>query len=188
MTTTEIEKYFSELNDGLKKIGIIGEMYLFGGAVMCLALKSRVSTKDIDAVFEPKDKIYEIAKEISESNGLQKDWINDAVKGFLSDKGEFSEYSEMSNLRVFTAVPEYVLSMKCMSMRIGESEDVEDVKFLLKHLSIKSQNELMELISKYYREENLPQKTFYAIQEIFEQLLQDNNGNDFQNSDIGLSR
>ena len=69
--------------------------------------------------------------------GCPPDWLNDAVKGYLSDRGDFHPYLESSNLRVLTAAPEYLLAMKCMAMRLGEEfHDEDDVRFLLRYLNL----------------------------------------------------
>lgn len=170
MTKEEMLLYFDALNQELSKRAVVGELYLTGGAVMCLVLHARPTTKDIDALFEPKTKLYEAASSVAKEFALNKDWLNDAVKGFLSAKGKFDEYEEKSNLKIFTAAPEYVLAMKCLSMRLGESEDFSDVEFLIAHLQIKSRSDVLHLVSKYYPEEQIPQRTYYALEEIFEKI------------------
>lgn len=89
------------------------------------------------------------------------------MKGFLSPKGSFRDYREMSNLRIMTAEPEYLLAMKCMSMRIGdESHDMDDIRFLLNHLGIKRYDRAISVVARYYPVERIPQKTIYALKEI----------------------
>jgi hypothetical protein len=63
------------------------------------------------------------------------DWLSDAVKAFLSPRGEFDRYLELSHLQVFVAQPNYMLALKCMAMRSGEEfQDVDDARYLLRHL------------------------------------------------------
>jgi len=169
MEKADIEKYLVELNEELSKEGIVGEMNIYAGAAMCLVFSNRRSTHDIDAVFTPKQIIYGAARKISERHGLPEDWLNDAVKGFVSEKGDFSLYMDLPNLRIYTTSPEYTLAMKCMSMRIGESSDVDDIKVLLNHLKIRSVDEVVRVAESYYPPEMIPQKTFYALQEILEE-------------------
>jgi len=57
------------------------EMYVVGGAAIALTFDERRSTRDIDAVFEPKRAIYDAAAEIAGERGLAEGWLNDAVKG-----------------------------------------------------------------------------------------------------------
>ncbi len=61
MRRGEIHDLLTELGRRLAARGIAGEMYVVGGAAIALAFDERRSTRDIDAVFEPKAAIYEVA-------------------------------------------------------------------------------------------------------------------------------
>ena len=169
LTAQQIDVLFEELNQELARTSVRGEVYVVGGAVMCLALHARTATKDVDALFRPASEIRKAAEIVASQSGFDvpPDWLNDAVKGFLSPRGDFRDYRELSNLRIMTAAPEYLLAMKCMSMRIGdESHDLDDARFLLDLLAIGSYDEALSVVAKYYPVERLPQKTFYALEEI----------------------
>jgi hypothetical protein len=65
------------------------------------------------------------------------------------------------------ALPQYLLAMKCLAMRIGaEFHDEEDVRFLLRLLNIRSYDQALAVITKYYPLERFPQKTLYALEEL----------------------
>jgi len=163
----DIEKLFERLNIELERSGIVGEIYLVGGAVMCLVFDARASTKDVDAFFRPAKELRAASRRIALGTPLHEDWLNDAVKGFLSDRGEFHPYMERSHLRVLTAAPEYLLAMKCMAMRIGEEfHDEQDVRFLLRALNVAKLDAALETVGRYYPVERLPQKTLYALEEM----------------------
>ena len=163
----DIERLFRQLNDELAGTGVTGEVYLVGGAVMCLVFDARRSTKDIDAFFRPARAVREAAQRVAAASGLSPDWLNDAVKGYLSDKGDFRPYLESSNLRVLTAAPEYLLAMKCLAMRLGEEfHDEDDVRFLLRYLNLVDYRAALEILTRYYPLEQFPQKTLYALEEI----------------------
>jgi hypothetical protein len=171
MEKEQIEFYLEKLSEALEKQDVKGEIVLYGGAVMVLAFKARPSTKDVDAVFIPKDLIYQAAGEVEDQFGAPESWLNDAVKGFVSLREEVDPYRDLPNLKVFTAAPEYLLAMKCMSLRIGlGSSDVEDVRFLIRHLGLTSAKDLLDRIEKYYPRNQISPKTQFAVEELFETL------------------
>ena len=108
------------LNDELAAAGVKGQVNVAGGAVMCLAFDARASTWDVDATFEPSVAVLDAALRVAAREGVRDTWLNDAVKGYMSDRGEFAPFLELSHLKVFCAVPEYMLAMKCLALRIGE--------------------------------------------------------------------
>lgn len=167
LSKVEIEKLLKLLEEKLKSRTVIGEIYLVGGAVMCLAFNARPATKDIDAYFKPSQLIRELSKEIAEEQDLAPNWLNDAVKGYLSDKGKYSTYLELPNLKIFVATAEYLLAMKCLALRIGaEFSDENDIRYLLRYLNIEEYQDALNIITQYYPLEKFPQKTLYALEEI----------------------
>jgi hypothetical protein len=151
--------------DELGKQNITGEVCLFGGTVMVLAFSARLTTKDVDALFQPTQVIRELARRIAIDQGLPADWLNDGVKGFVSARHETTagNLPQFPHLRLTMPVPEYLLAMKCMAARIGgttsEPSDVADVTFLIRHLTLKSAKEVLDLVGLYYPENRIPVKT-----------------------------
>ncbi|MEO8127623.1 MAG: DUF6036 family nucleotidyltransferase [Bryobacteraceae bacterium] len=117
-------------------MGIVGEINIFGGTSMVLAFQARQSTKDVDAIFAPANEVREAARSVAGQLDLPIDWLNDAVKGFVSERSRFEKIEglEFSNLRVQTPIAEYLLAMKVMAARAGlsgERGDGEDIAFLI---------------------------------------------------------
>ena len=169
LRTDDIARLFELLNAELSPMNVIGEVYLVGGAVMCLVFEARQSTQDVDAFFKPTQMVRAAAKRVAASTGLADDWLYDAAKGYLSDKGDFDAFLELSNLRVMTATPAYLLAMKCLAMRLGEEfHDEEDVRFLLRYLNLTDYKSAIEIVARYYPLERFPQKTLYALEEMLE--------------------
>ena len=163
----DIRRLFALLNDELRASGTEGELFLVGGAVMCLAYAARPSTQDVDGLFRPARPVREAAARVAVHAGVSPDWLNDGVKGFLSDRGEFSLFIEFDHLRVMVALPEYMLAMKCLALRIGaESHDEDDIRYLLRHLALGSYEQAVAIITRYYPLERFPQKTLYALGEL----------------------
>jgi hypothetical protein len=134
---------------------------------MCLAYAARPSTQDVDALFKPSKQVREAAARVAARAGMDPDWLNDGVKGFMSAHGDFSPFLERDHLSVMVAQPEYLLAMKCLAMRIGaEFHDEDDVRYLLRQLDIRRYDQAISVIEKYYPLDRFPQKTLYALAEI----------------------
>lgn len=167
LASRDIRRLFDLLNAALRHEAIEGDLFVVGGAVMCLAYAARPSTQDVDALFRPARQIRTLAARVAVEAGLPPDWLNDAVKGFLSERGDFVPFLELDHLRVLVAQPEYLLAMKCLAMRIGaEFFDEDDVRYLLRHLDISSYEQAVAVITRYYPIERFPQKTLYALAEL----------------------
>ena len=167
LSAKQLHRLFRELNDELAASDCKGELYLVGGAVMCLAHAARPSTEDVDAFFRPAREVREAAARVAVRSGIPADWLNDAVKGFMSELGSYRPWLELSHLRVMVAQPQYLLAMKCLAFRIGaEFHDEDDVRFLLRLLEIRSYAKALETITHYYPHERFPHKTLYALGEL----------------------
>ena len=58
-------------------------------------------------------------------------------------------------------------AMKCLAMRIGaEFRDECDVRYLLRHLDVRSADKAVQITGRCYPLERFPQKTLYALQEL----------------------
>ena len=167
LTKKQIEALFLKLNEKLKAEGIRGEVGIVGGAVMCLVFNARQATKDIDGIFMPTQKIREFIKEISDEEGIPEDWLNDGAKGYIQGDFERREVLSRSHLTVWAPQPEYMLAMKCISARI-DTQDAGDVRYLIRHINLKSVNEVLDLVAKYYPRTQVPAKTEFFIEELFE--------------------
>ena len=167
LTTADILRLFDLLNEELAAAETHGELYLVGGAVMCLALEARASTRDVDGWFQPAARVREAAARAAVRAGVPEHWLNDAVKGWLSPRGEFDRYLDRSHLQVFLAQPEYLLAMKCMAMRLGEEfHDLDDVRYLLRYLNLTSAEEALAVVTRYFDAAQVPIKTRLALEEL----------------------
>jgi hypothetical protein len=160
-----ILRLFTALNDELRRVGVRGEIGICGGAVMCLVFNARESTKDVDAVFLPTQEIRDASKVVAEKLGVPEDWLNDAAKGFFLSQPPVHDVVELSNLRVWAPQADYMLAMKCVSARF-DSHDLDDTKFLLAHLGIRSVEEASRIIEQYYPRKVIPAKTRFLLEEL----------------------
>jgi hypothetical protein len=167
LTSADIRRLLDLLNDELASEGAEGELHLVGGAVMCLVLDARDATRDVDAFFRPAGIMREAAARVADRVGVPRSWLNDGVKAFLSPRGDFDPFLELSNLRVMVATPEYLLAMKCAAMRLGEEfRDLDDIRFLLRYLNITQAEEAMAVVLQYFDEVQVLPKTRFALEEI----------------------
>jgi len=167
LTNADIRRCLDLLNEELRTIEIRGELYLVGGAVMCLALNARPATRDVDAFFSPSKAIRQAAARVAVKAGVPDAWLNDAVKAYLSPRGDFASYLELSHLAVFVAQPTYLLAMKCAALRLGEEfHDLDDVRYLLRYLNIGTVEEALAIVGKYFDESRLHPKTRLALEEL----------------------
>ena len=167
LTGKDIRRLFELLNKELRNTGVEGEVFLVGGAVMCLAYEVRPSTRDVEAYFRPARAVRQAAARVAARADIEPDWLNDAVKGFLSENGRFNPFLELDHLRIMVAQPEYLLAMKCLSLRIGpEFHDEDDIRYLLRFLNLDRYESAVAIISRFYPEERFPQKTLYALEEL----------------------
>jgi hypothetical protein len=167
LAQSDLRRLFELLNDELRASVTEAELFLVGGAVMCLAYAVRPSTQEVDGVFRPTSQVREAAARVAARVGLRFDWLNDSVKGFMSTRGDFASFLELDHLRVMVAQPAYLLAMKCLAMRIGaEFHDEEDVRYLLRLLEIWTYEQAVAIIGRYYPLERFPQKALYALAEL----------------------
>ncbi|MEM7385478.1 MAG: hypothetical protein AAF514_11085 [Verrucomicrobiota bacterium] len=166
------------INSFLKARGTRGEIGIYGGACMCLAFSARNSTKDIDAVFEPAQAVRKAAFETAAELGWDWNWLNDDVKSFLSKeatepKVDTLEWPEFSHLKVFTARADYLLAMKILASRANGEEDpspdLSDAVFLCRQLGIRKKETILEIVTRYYPDKDLPERADFFIHEILKQ-------------------
>jgi hypothetical protein len=170
LSSGEIRRLLTLLDADLATHGVDGEVYLVGGAVMCLAFNAREATKDVDGLFEPAKAIREAAARVAAASGLDTSWLNDAVKGYLSPRGEFEPFLDLPHLKVFVAHPRYLLAMKCAALRLGEEfHDLDDVRYLLRYLNVSSVDEALAIVTQYYDASQLLPKTRLILEELLPQ-------------------
>ena len=175
LTREAIVKALHALSDELGRHDVLGEVCLFGGTVMVPAFAARLSTKDVDALFQPAQPIRELAARIATEQHLPADWLNDGVKGFVSARHQTTagNLPQFPHLRLTMPVPEYLLAMKCMAARLGgtagDSTDVADIAFLIRHLQLKSAPTVLDIVAQYYPANQVPAKTQFLVEGLFEE-------------------
>jgi len=165
----------ARLDELLREKGVIGEICIFGGAAMVLAFDARESTRDVDGIFVPKQDVIASARQVAEEYGFEPDWLNDGVKGFISDEAEFTAdgMPVFNNLRIMRPTTEYLLAMKCLASRAAHATtdgDRADIMTLLKLTGITDAAEVCDLVVRYYKESLLPPRVRFYIEELVSEL------------------
>lgn len=165
MDRTEIIAALTALGEALERRGVQGELYVVGGAAIALAYDRRRSTRDIDAVFEPKAAVYEAAAEVAEQLALAPGWLNDAVKGFLGgDDPEAAPVLEVPGLRCLAASPRMLLALKVLAHRVGEDED--DVLLLAHEIGLGTAEEVLGVAEDVFGD-RLDSAARFFVEELF---------------------
>lgn len=175
LSKEQIISAFSALNEKLMTKEIIGEICVFGGAAMVLAFDARQSTRDVDGIFVPKGAMIDAISDVADEFKLRPDWLNDGVKGFVSESGDLTDEGmpQFSHLRIMRPSSAYLLAMKCLASRVGGYDtagDEEDVLTLIKQLGFTSSSQVFEVIGRYYSEALIQPKTRYFVEELMEQV------------------
>ncbi len=149
MDRGEILRALSALGLRLAGRGVVGELYVVGGAAIALAFDERRATRDIDAVFEPKLVVYEEAARVADELNLPEGWLNDGVKGFLAGPDPWpTTVFEVPGLRVQSASAEMLLALKCLAHRLGEDDG--DVRLLARHLGLTDPEDVLDLVVRVF--------------------------------------
>jgi hypothetical protein len=123
LSADDIGRLFGELASELDAAGQRAEIFLVGGAAIALCFDARRATRDLDAGFAPTDSVRRAAASVAEREGLDPDWLNDAVKGLLPGPDAAVRYFEAPGLLVDVASAEYLLAMKLFSSRVETDAD-----------------------------------------------------------------
>lgn len=165
MDRAEILALLRELAGRLHDRGVEAEMYVVGGAAIALAFDERRSTRDVDAVFEPKQIVYEVAREMAGERDLPPGWLNDAVKGFLAgDDRDAICVLELPGLRVSTASPRMLVALKVLAHRVGEDET--DLRLLAADMGLRSAAEVLAVAEDVYGD-RLDAAARFFVEELF---------------------
>jgi hypothetical protein len=152
----KILEAFDALAADLQGNGVAGELFVVGGGAMALAYNTDRVTRDIDAVFEPKDVVYDAAGRVAESLGLERYWLNDAAKIFVhGEDPQATVHYERPGLTVRVASPRYLFTMKALAAR---EVDYDDLRTLYGLSGFKSAGEALDAVEQAY-----PQAQFMPI-------------------------
>ena len=150
------------------------ELCIYGGSAMMLAYGARDATKDVDVIATPSEAAHRLAERVAERLQLQQDWLSDDVRRYTSIDGTFApleiqelEVTARQRLKITRPSASYLLAMKCFAGRSalpGFAGDIDDIKFLVKKMGIKTVDEVEGHLEKFYPRETLSPKLREIIQ------------------------
>lgn len=153
----------------LARRGVVGEVHVFGGAAMVLVFDGRAATRDVDALFEPDGPMIEAAREVAEELGLPRSWLNNQASTYVSGRaGRGTPVYDHANLRVLTTPPEHLLAMKVRAARAVR--DVDDVRLLLRSLDVKTVNQAIEIVGRYFPDEPLSSRSRQLLEDLLDTM------------------
>jgi hypothetical protein len=165
LTREQIETALGRLNAELAARHARAELFLVGGAVMCLVLNARASTKDVDGWFTEPQTVRAAARQVAADLELSEDWLNDAAKAFVPAGATFERWRAMSHLDIAVADPATMLAMKCAAART--QEDSDDIKALAAHLGLRTTTGVLAIVTRFYPAARLPVRTQLLLEEMF---------------------
>jgi hypothetical protein len=161
-----IVEALTRLNQHLAARGERAELFLVGGAVMCLVHKARPATKDVDGWFTSPQAVREAAGAVAEEMGLDEHWLNDAAKAFVPERPGYETWQALSHLTISTVDTRTLLAMKCAAART--EADAADIRFLATALGLQSAAEVLKVVLAYFPAERLPVRVRLLLEEMFD--------------------
>lgn len=161
-----IVEALSRLNQQLAARDTRADLFLVGGAVMCLVHKARPATKDVDGWFTEPQVVRGAAQVVAEEMSLDENWLNDAAKAFVPPNAGYETWRALSHLTVSTVDARTLLAMKCAAART--EADAEDIRFLARFLGLRSAQEVLAVVLTYFPTDRLPVRVRLLLEEMFD--------------------
>ena len=163
----DVARLLREVGEELASRDVRGHLFLVGGAAMAVAYGRDRVTRDVDAVFEPKQIVYEAARAVGRRHGLGDDWLNDGVKGFLRGADpDATTFLDEPGLVVQIASPHYLFTLKALAARVDR--DAADLLALYRLCGFASVEEALDHVQQTAPTSLLGPKTQFLLREVLD--------------------
>ena len=171
LTRAQIVRALTRLGELCAAAAIKAEVAIYGGTVMMIAYDCRQATKDVDAIFHPVGVIEPLIRQVAVELKLPEDWMNSGVKTFVGAREAREKFSELEIPGLVLTRPsaEYLLAMKCLAARLPtlfRAGDVDDIKFLLRKLRLRSITEVDAIVGDYYGDRRLENGKRWLVEKL----------------------
>lgn len=164
-----LHRAFSLVAERLQRKGVVGEIHIFGGAAMVLVFRSRLATRDVDAIFTPDGAVRDAADHAARLLGLPRSWLNNQASGYVSrTPGRGVPVVDHPHLRVVATNPEHLLAMKVRAARAVR--DADDIRVLIVHLNMLSLSEIRAVVHRYFPDEPLSARSLELVSDILREV------------------
>jgi hypothetical protein len=144
------------LNGELERQGLEAELTLVGAAIMPIVFVKAPGTRRPAAMFAKIDAFRTALDRVEAPSGWQREAVREVVEGAPGGIGTL----DLGSLRVYPARPDHVLAMKCAALSYesgdGVSTLVNDIRFLLRLLDVRSADEAIGLVTPFFTLRQLP--------------------------------
>jgi hypothetical protein len=165
LSAADIETAFRDLGALARDEGLMIDVALYGGSALMLVTNFRAATYDVDAVANDDNQrhLERLADLVGHRRGWPRDWLNDQVFPFLSDKIDgvatdhelFRSYPDAKRpgMRVFVPTAEYMCALKLIALRIDPStgaKDLDDLRHLIEIIGLTTPDEALALVRQFF--------------------------------------
>jgi hypothetical protein len=162
----ELERAFTNLGERLARRGVVGDVFVVGGAAMALAYDASRATRDVDATFLPHGIVLEEARRVADDLGLPPWWLNEQASVYISGKDDPGKRRVFDHpgLRVMAASPQHIFAMKSFAAR---TRDVDDLRVLADMIGLHSSGDALRICADFYPDEPIPARSAAILRELF---------------------
>jgi hypothetical protein len=156
---------FTLLAAELERKAVVGQVHVVGGAAMLLAYNSRVTTRDVDALFTPDGPMVEAVRQVADQMGWPRSWLNNQSSSYMSRMpGQGAMVFDHPYLQVAATPPDHLLAMKVLAARAVR--DRQDIEILLGRLKISSPEAIWVIVARFFPDVAIPERSRMLIEDI----------------------